>query len=73
MSINYNEKQAITDYTEFLLLAMCEQLEQSVDTQTAQQLYSYAYDVLNDLDDTLQQRVDTVALQQFVDQNWSQS
>lgn len=65
MSITYNEKEATIGYLEFNLLNLCEQLEQHVDPDAVGMLYELAYQTLHDMDETLQARVDEVALIQF--------
>lgn len=60
------EKDAVVEYLEFNLLVLCESLEEHMDPDAIGSLYENAYQLLNDMDQTLEQRVETVALEQFI-------
>lgn len=69
MSMTTFEKEAVVEYVEYQLVNICEQLNERLDTQTSEQLYELAYQALNDIDVTLQQRVDIVMLQCLTNKN----
>lgn len=69
MSMNIDEKEAIVNYIEFHALRLCESLEQYVDSDHKHLLYEYAYDMLSDIDQTIGERVEHVALEKFVNQH----
>ena len=55
-----NEKEALLGYLEFQLLALCDNIEKHVETDALGSLYNGAYDLLSDMEYTLQSHIDNM-------------
>lgn len=54
------EKEALVDYLEFHLVKLCESIEKNLDPDAIGDLYSRAYDILNDVEYTVQSHIDNI-------------
>lgn len=56
--ITPNEKEALLGYLEFHLVKLCEQVEPNLDPDAMGDMYNAAYEILSDMERTLQIQID---------------